>query len=266
VVGDPTQLHQVLLNLCTNAAYAMPQGGVLEVRLAMADIPGPVATPATLPPGRYVRLTVRDTGHGMDSATLQRIFEPFFTTKPAGEGTGLGLSVVHGIVAAHGGDIAVESQPGVGTRFTVYLPASAASDASAVAAGDIERGREHVMVVDDDAAVATVTQRTLERAGYRVTMRTSSREALALFQAEPQPCDVLLTDQTMPELTGLQLAEAVHAMRPALPIVLTTGFADVPDVGRRRALGIREVLMKPANPRDLTLAVRQALRAATEAS
>jgi len=261
IEADPTQIHQVLMNLCTNAAHAMRDGGVLEVGLTVADlVPGQVDIPATLNAGRYVRLTVRDTGHGMDRDTLERIFEPFFTTKPPGEGTGLGLSVVHGIVASHGGAIHVDSAPGRGTTFTVYLPVSAAPEpaVAAIALADV-KGQERVLVVDDDAPVATVTQRVLERSGYRVTMRTSSSEALALLRADPGQFDLVLTDQTMPVLTGMQLAEAVHALRPDLPIILTSGFADVPGAAERRALGIRELLLKPANPRDLASAVRRVL-------
>jgi PAS domain S-box-containing protein len=261
IEADPTQIHQVLMNLCTNAAHAMHGSGVLELGLTVTDLaPGQADAPATLGAGRYVRLTVRDTGHGMDPGTMERIFEPFFTTKPPGEGTGLGLSVVHGIVAAHGGAIHVESAPGRGTTFTVYLPVSvAAAPADAASAPADLTGQERVLVVDDDAPVAAVTQRVLERSGYRVTMRTSSAEALALVRADPAQFDLLLTDQTMPHLTGMELAEAVHALRPDLPIILTSGFAEVPGAPERRALGIRELLLKPANPRDLASAVRRVL-------
>jgi len=261
IEADPSQIHQVLMNLCTNAAHAMRGGGVLELGLTVTDLaPGQADVPATLDAGRYVQLTVRDTGHGMDPGTMERIFEPFFTTKPPGEGTGLGLSVVHGIVAAHGGAIQVDSTPGRGTTFTVYLPVSAAAEpaVAATAAADLE-GHERVLVVDDDAPVATVTQRVLERSGYRVTTCTSSSDALALLRVDPEQFDLLLTDQTMPNLTGMQLAEAVHALRPDLPIILTSGFAEVPDAAARRALGIRDLLQKPANPRDLATAVRRAL-------
>ncbi len=261
IEADPTQIHQVLMNLCTNAAHAMRDGGVLEVGLTAVDLtPGQIDIPATLNAGRFVRLTVHDTGHGMDRDTLARIFEPFFTTKPPGEGTGLGLSVVHGIVASHGGAIDVASAPGRGTTFAVYLPVSAGPTpvVPVTALADL-KGQERVLVVDDDAPVATVTQRVLERSGYRVTMRTSSADALALLRADPEQFDLLLTDQTMPVLTGMQLAEAVHALRPDLPIILTSGFADVPGAAERRARGIRELLLKPANPRDLASAVRRAL-------
>jgi PAS domain S-box-containing protein len=259
VDADPTQLHQVLLNLCTNAAHAMPQGGVLEVGLAFEDLSIAPNAPATLTAGRYIRLTVRDTGHGMDRATKDRIFEPFFTTKPPGEGTGLGLSVVHGIVTSHGGAIGVESAPEVGTTFTIYLPVGSSTERpSLTPAAAPPQGREHLLVVDDDEAVATVTRRVLERAGYNVTMRTSSVAALALLSAGAR-YDLLLTDQTMPGLTGMQLALAAHRLRPDLPIILSTGYADVPDAEQRAAVGIREVLMKPANLQDLAWAVRRAL-------
>lgn len=259
VDADPTQLHQVLLNLCTNAAHAMPGGGLLAIGLAAVELTGAATDPATLTPGRYVRLTVRDTGRGMDRATRERIFEPFFTTKAPGEGTGLGLSVVHGIVTSHGGAIDVESAPGVGTTFAVYLPAGSATEVQRPPAPAARvYGSEHLLVVDDDLALATVTQRVLERAGYRVTMRTSGPAALALLSSGAA-CDLLLTDETMPGLTGMQLAEAVHRLRPELPIILSTGLAEAPETAALVAVGVRETLLKPINPQDLALAVRRIL-------
>jgi PAS domain S-box-containing protein len=261
VEADPTQIHQVLMNLCTNAGHAMREGGTLELVLAAVEIaPGQADAPMTLAPGSYARLSVRDTGHGMDRDTLERIFDPFFTTKAAGEGTGLGLSVVHGIVTGLGGAIGVDSAPAAGTTFTVYLPATAGgvraeeeTPASALV------GNERVLVVDDDAAVAAVTKRLLDRAGYRVTACTSSVEALELIRTEPGGFDLVLTDQTMPNLTGLELAAAVHRLRPALPIILTSGLAEAPDAPTRHAMGIDALLTKPADPRELAAVVRRAL-------
>ncbi len=268
VLADPSQIHQVLMNLGTNAAHAMRGGGMLAVGLSRVDIAtGQDDIPVTLLPGRYARLSVRDTGHGMDHATLERIFEPFFTTKPTGEGTGLGLSVVHGIVTKHGGAIVVDSALGAGTTFTVYLPAAAAAAESkpATTTGPAElSGHEHVLVVDDDPAIAQVTQRLLERQGYRVTARTSSPEALELLRVDAGQFDLMLTDQTMPGLTGLQLAEAALQLRPELPIILTSGMEDTPLADQGRALGVREFLVKPVNIRDLGEAIRRVLKRVAE--
>jgi len=266
VLADPTQLHQVLMNLCTNAAHAMRQTGVLDVGLGTVTVDAGMAeAPPTLAPGRYAQLRVRDTGHGMDPTTLDRLFEPFFTTKPPGEGTGLGLSVVHGIVTNHGGAIDVESAPGAGTTFTIYLPvAASAPEAALVSDATDLTGHEHLLVVDDDPAIAEVTKRLLERQGYRVTARTSSPEALELLRADAGQYDAMLTDQTMPGLTGLQLAEAALQLRPDLPIILTSGVADAPLADQGRALGVREFLVKPVNTRDLGEAIRRVLRRVAE--
>jgi CheY-like chemotaxis protein len=201
----------------------------------------------------------------MDRTTLDHLFEPFFTTKPLGEGTGLGLSVVHGIVTNHGGAIDVESTPGAGTTFTIYLPVAATTPeaAPAPAATDLT-GHEHLLVVDDDPAIAQVTKRLLERQGYRVTARTSSPEALELLRADAGQYDAMLTDQTMPGLTGLQLAEAALQLRPDLPIILTSGMEDTPLADQGRALGVREFLVKPVNTRDLGEAIRRVLKRVAE--
>jgi PAS domain S-box-containing protein len=261
VLADPTQMHQVLMNLCINASHAMPDGGRLEVGLEMVDlVPGSANVSAMLQQGRYVRLTVSDTGHGMDQITLERIFDPFFTTKAPGVGTGLGLSVVHGILTSHGGDITVVSTPGSGSTFSVYLPrARERAEAAAETTPADVTGHEHVLVVDDDTMVAAVTRRVLERYGYRVTVRTSSADALALLQGDPGQYDVVLTDYTMPQLTGMDLARAAHQLRPDLPFLLTSGLGEVPSLDERQAYGIRELLMKPVNPRDLASAIRRAL-------
>jgi PAS domain S-box-containing protein len=261
VLADPTQMHQVLMNLCINASHAMPNGGRLDIGLGMVDlVSGSANVSATLQPGRYVELTVKDTGHGMDRTTLERIFDPFFTTKAPGVGTGLGLSVVHGIVSSNAGDITVASALGSGSTFSVYLPpAREGVEAAAVITPADVTGHEHVLVVDDDAMVAAVTQRVLERYGYRVTVQTSGVEALALLQGDPGQFDLVLTDYTMPQLTGLDLARAARQLRPDLPILLTSGLGEVPSLDERQAHGIREVLMKPVNPRDLGSAIRRAL-------
>ena len=219
VFGEPTQLHQVLMNLCTNAAHAIgDQHGTIELRQAFVEIGGE-SLHGDLVPGRYVCLTVKDTGHGMDRATLARVFEPFFTTKTAGVGTGLGLAVVHGIVKSHDGTVLVESAPDRGTTFQLYFPllaCDAASDAAETM--DVPRGDgERVLFVDDEPTLTDVAQRMLERLGYRVVALASSTEALAAFRADPSAFDVVISDLTMPGLTGMQLAAELRRLRSGLP-------------------------------------------------
>jgi signal transduction histidine kinase/CheY-like chemotaxis protein len=238
VLADPTQMQQLLLNLCTNAAQArQTTGGVLEVGLDAVEVDAPMA--AQLPhlqPGIHVRVTVRDTGHGIGPEFVERIFEPFFTTKAAGEGTGLGLVVVHGIVTDHAGAIAVESIVQEGTRFTIYLP-RLTCDAS----GDIVReeavphGSGRILFVEDEATLAHLGQDLLGRLGYEVVVHTSSVEALATFQAAPQHFDLVITDQTMPQMTGAQLADELRRLRPNIPIILCTGFSHSIDIAQATA-------------------------------
>jgi two-component system, cell cycle sensor histidine kinase and response regulator CckA len=230
VVADAAQMHQVIMNLCTNAAHAMRDaGGVLRVELGAENVPESTATrSAGLNPGAYVVLTVRDQGVGMDSPTMARVFEPFFTTRRSGEGTGLGLSVVHGIVHSHGGVVTVESVVGKGSTFRVYFPSApprAAEAASEVGSVLVGRG-EHVLVVDDEPDVAQLLERMLVARGYKVTSFTSSEEALAAFRSEPNEFRAVITDQTMPRLTGIELARRLKALRPAVPVILTTGYGE----------------------------------------
>jgi PAS domain S-box-containing protein len=262
VVADPTQIHQVLLNLCTNAAHAMRDtGGVLTVGLdtyeSVANMP---AGAPCLPPGSYVRLTVQDTGHGMPQALLERIFEPFFTTKDVGEGTGLGLAVVHGIIVNHGGTIQVDSAPGHGTTFTVYLPRSDQVTAPAGLPPEaVPTGHECILFVDDEDMLARLGQAALERLGYEVVVCTSGREALNTFQAAPERFALVITDHMMPRMTGVDLTHALRRIRPALPIILYTGSRDFITAEKARALGIDAFCMKPLLLPDLGRLVRQVL-------
>ncbi|MDD5088092.1 MAG: PAS domain S-box protein [bacterium] len=262
VLADPSQIHQVLMNLCTNAFHAMrDRGGVLEVSLSPITVDETLAqTRPNLHAGRYVRLTVGDTGNGMTHEVIDRIFEPFFTTKDVGEGTGLGLSVVHGIVTKHGGDITVYSEPGHGTVFHVYLPVA---ENVSLADDDVEEplaaGHEHVLYVDDDAEIAEMAKLMLERLGYTVTIRSSSVEALEAFRAAPERYDVVITDQTMPRLTGTRLAGEMHAIRPDLPVILTTGFSETISSETFGRHAIRAFVMKPIVMRDLSVALRRVL-------
>jgi len=262
VLADPTQIHQVLMNLCANAEYAMRgTGGILEVRLEAVAIDAAfAAVHPELRPGPHVRLTVQDTGHGMAPEIMERIFEPFFTTKGVGEGTGMGLAVVHGIVTSHEGAITVASTLGQGTTFAIYLPKiqEASADISGPD-GPIPRGEERILFVDDEAVLAHMGQELLGHLGYRVVVHTSSLEALEDFRAAPQFFDVVITDQTMPHVTGEALAIELRRIRPDVPIILCTGFSHSMTAERAQELGIAAFLMKPLVTRDLALTIRQVL-------
>ncbi|MBU0665565.1 MAG: PAS domain S-box protein [Proteobacteria bacterium] len=270
ILADPTQFHQIIMNLCTNAFHAMHEsGGVLGVRLTKITI-NDDSRPASpdLAPGDYVLLEVSDTGCGMEKKTLAHIFAPYFTTKAKGESTGLGLSVVHGIVKSYQGHITVYSEPGKGTRFHVYLPRLAVTPSLAEAAHSeaIPNGTERLLVVDDEAVITTMLELILQDLGYQVTSSNNSLEALALIDQDPMSFDLLITDMTMPHLTGFELAQKVLAIRSNLPIILCTGFSDLINKEQALALGIRAYLMKPVSVRELGLAMRKVLDANKESS
>jgi len=262
VSADPTQIHQVLINLCTNALYAMRNGeGCLDVRLEeerfSAEVP---PCEPELKEGPYLKLIVGDTGEGIDPALKDKIFDPFFTTKKAGEGTGLGLSVVYGIVKDHGGAIAVESEPSKGTVFTIYLPLLDADGTHEErGTADMPRGRGRILVVDDEEPIASLAGEMLASLGYEVTVRFSGHDALGAFRAHPDRFDLVVTDMTMPGMTGAVLAREMLKVRPGLPIVLTTGFSERIDEQVAKNLGIREFLMKPVSLADLARSVKAQL-------
>lgn len=259
ILADPTQMHQVLMNLCTNAEHAMrPAGGTLEVALEAMDVDDRLAAQhASLKPGPHVRLTVRDTGHGMTPDVCARIFDPFFTTKKEGDGTGMGLAVVHGIVTSHGGAITVASAPGQGSLFTVYLPQLVEMPVrDTLPRETLPYGQGMILFVDDEAALAQVAETILTRLGYTVTTCTNSQEALATFQASPDQFDLVITDQTMPGLTGENLAKALRQIRPDLPIILCTGFSHVMTPEKAQGLQLDAFLMKPLTMRGLGQAVQ----------
>jgi PAS domain S-box-containing protein len=265
VLADPTRVHQIVMNLCTNAYHAMREtgGGVLDVALTPFVAAQPPATvpESRLRPGAYVRLEVSDNGSGMDTATLERIFEPYFTTKAKGEGTGLGLAVVHGIMQSCGGEIIVSSRVGAGTTFHLYFPVieSESPPAAVETAAPPQTGRERIMAVDDEAALATFYQQTLKGLGYQVAAFTDSEEALDAFTRNPQGFDLLLTDMAMPKMTGEQLARKVLAVRPGLPVVLCTGYSEKINAEKAAQLGIAEFVMKPIRQGELALIIRKAL-------
>ena len=262
ILADSTQIHQVLLNLCTNAAQAMEErGGVIDIALAEVDLPaGNQELGADLAPGPYLTLTVSDTGKGMTPEVMNRIFEPFFTTKAPGQGTGLGLAVVHGIVKSHGGAIQVGSEPGKGSAFKVFFPKI--EDQKIVEPATltkIPRGQETILLVDDEKDLVELWEETLQRLGYQVVGTTSSIEALETFQAKPDRFDLVITDQTMPQMTGIALAKELLRLRPELPIILCTGFTDPARVENIKALGIREMVNKPLSKAEIAIIIRKVL-------
>ena len=261
---DTSQMHQVLMNLCTNAWQALPaQRGRLEISLSSVELDAAQARDLPgLKPGRHLRLSVSDTGSGMDASTQARIFEPFFTTKPVGQGTGLGLAVVHGIIQAHDGAILVASQLGTGTTFHVYLPAAEVVAAAAtrnVAAPPRGHG-EHIVFVDDEPALVALGQDLLGDLGYRVSGFTSAHAALAALREAPDDIEVVVTDLTMPEMSGIDLARAMLAIRRDLPIILATGYSGALTHEQVQAAGIRTLLVKPAVLETLATAVHEELR------
>jgi len=261
VLADATQIHQVLMNLCANAEYAMREGGgVLDIHLRAVEVDADfAAVHPSLRPGPHVRLTVRDTGRGIDPSIRERVFDPFFTTK-LGEGTGMGLAVIHGIVTAHGGAITLESAPGRGARFDVYLARSDGDEMPIAPVEDLARGQqERILIVDDEPSLARLWSATFDNLGYQAIAYTNAREALEAFRQAPNSFDLVLTDQTMPHLTGEVLVREFLRLRPDLPIILSTGFSHTMTEAQAKALGVRAFLMKPLSRRDLCLTVQRLL-------
>lgn len=258
---DPTQLHQVVMNLCTNASQAMrEQGGILEVSLAEIQVHSDTTAYKGTAPGTYVRLTVRDTGCGMTPEVMRHIFDPFFTAETSGKGTGMGLAIVHGIVTSHDGTITVSSEPGQGTTFHVLFPKVAdvvEDEAPGRALSSI--GNERILLVDDEEDLVDMSRQMLERLGYDIVATTRSAKALEAFRAHPSLFDVVITDYKMPDLTGDQLAREMLSIRPDIPIILVTGFSQSIGPEQAREIGFREYVRKPVNVRDLGEAVRRVL-------
>ncbi|RUM35763.1 MAG: sensory box histidine kinase/response regulator protein, partial [Desulfobulbus sp.] len=261
VLADPVRIHQVLMNLCTNAKQAMAgEQGRLIVRLSALVADSSIGS-SFLEQGHWLDLEVSDTGVGMDPQVRERIFDPFFTTKKKGQGTGLGLSVVHGIIKSHGGEITVDSEPGRGTTFHVYLPMVDSEENHEEEAQQIilPRGDEHILLVDDEPLLVEIIERSLSILGYRVTSFTDSRQALKWFRRHGDRVDLVVTDMTMPHLTGADLAREILTAKPQLPIILCTGYSEVMDADRARAMGIRKFLAKPVETRTLAQSVRDVL-------
>ncbi|MFO7883842.1 MAG: PAS domain-containing protein [Desulfobacteraceae bacterium] len=268
VLANPTQLHQIVMNLMTNAFHAIdPDHGTISVTLSEADLEEEALTGLSLTSGKYAHLTVSDTGTGIQPDVIEKIFDPYFTTKEREKGTGLGLSVVHGIVRGCGGDIKVYSEPGKGTAFDVYIPLK--EDAGKT---EIEKettinptGNERILLVDDEMPIVKMEKTMLERLGYQVTFRTGSIEALAVFKSDPNAFDLVITDMAMPSMTGDQLAAELMAIRPDVPVIIFTGFSERINEKKSASLGIKGYLKKPVLRSDMAHTIRRVLDEAKHA-
>jgi CheY-like chemotaxis protein len=250
------------MNLCTNAVQAMRQkAGFLEVSLAEANLDSKDELSVHgLRPGRYVKLTMRDTGSGMSPDVLDRVFDPFFTTKPPGEGSGMGLAVVRGIVRMLGGAILAMSEPGIGSTFTVYLPLVETKPLPVEPKIEgLATGRGHILVVDDEKVQLETYVNVLKRLGYEVEGETDSALALVRFRENLFAYDLVITDQTMPKIPGLRLAQEMLRLRPDIPVVLCTGYSETVDAEQAKAAGIKEFILKPFSIREMAAVVRRVL-------
>ncbi len=261
ILADPSQIHQIVMNLCTNAGYAMRStGGRLEVNLADVEIDSGFASSYAISEGRYLMLSVSDTGHGIPAEDLDRIFDPFFTTKPVGEGTGMGLAVVHGIVRNHNGAITVSSEPGDKTVFKLYFPVIEDEiEDSQMEIESMPKGTGHILVVDDEISLVKLEKRILERCGYQVTTAISSLEALQLFRESPDYFDLVISDLAMPKLDGAGLAKEMIKIKPNVQIILVTGYSSAISAAQAKEIGIAEYVMKPIAPHEFSKTVRQVL-------
>jgi PAS domain S-box-containing protein len=261
VIADPTQINQIMINLCTNASHAMEEdGGVLEISLDSITLDESTAQSFELSPGRYVKLTVNDNGHGIDPEIKDRIFDPYFTTREVGKGSGMGLAVVHGIVMNHNGAITVDSDVGKGTIFNVFLPIVRREPVPEITIDeDLPTGKERILFVDDEESIVNMGSQRLERLGYKVESTTSPLEALDLFRSKPDRFDLVITDLTMPKMTGDKLVKEILNIRPEMPITICTGFSEKMDGEKAREIGAAGYLEKPHDKRSLAKMVRKVL-------
>jgi len=269
VLADPTQLHQIMMNLSTNAFHAMEHtGGKLDISLketalSAADLvkePGVKA-------GNFVQLSIHDSGPGIDPEIRDKIFDPYFTTKEAGKGTGMGLSVVHGIVKSYGGIISIECEPGKGTTANVFLPVIGLDAALETDDADpIPGGSERILFIDDEEVLTNLNKIILEQLGYKVTISSNSRQALQIFQDQPDQFDLIITDQTMPGMTGAELAARMLRIRPDLPIILCTGYSSIISKEKTRSIGIKSLVDKPLVIKDIAKLIREVLNGASSVS
>ncbi len=262
ISGDPTQIYQIVMNLCTNAFHAMEQtGGVLEIflkdcKLSQQDLP----VNSDVPSGEFVELSISDTGPGIAPEICGKIFDPYFTTKEVGKGTGMGLSIVHGIVTSMGGFVTCDSEPGKGSTFNVFFPAIELEVSSAIQPVEtVVYGKERILFIDDEEILAETGKLMLERLGYQVTVLTNSIESLATFQNQPDQFDAVITDQTMPGMTGFDLAERMLNINPNMPIILCTGYSNLVDEEQAKLIGIKGFIMKPVSKKDIAQLLRTIL-------
>jgi CheY-like chemotaxis protein len=261
IQADPTQINQILINLCTNAYHAMPDGGILEVNLKHLTFDE--NTPDQLPGlilGPYVNLTISDTGHGISDEEIDRIFDPYFTTKEIGKGTGMGLAVVHGIIKEHNGFIKVKSELGKGTTFNIFFPAIEKEAVAETKTDEkLPTGNESILFIDDEKPLAQLGHQRLERLGYKVEASTSPLDALELFRSKPDQFDLVITDMTMPQMTGEKLIKEILNIRSDIPIILCTGFSEKIDEKKAAAIGAVEYVEKPVDKRGFAFKVRGVL-------
>ena len=264
ILADPTQIHQILMNLCTNAFHAMEEtGGILSISLRKkylqcSDFP----SESNIQPGDFLELSIADTGSGIAPEIQKKIFDPYFTTKEVGKGTGMGLAIIHGIVKSYGGFVTFESQAGEGTVFHAYFPAMADAALPGTDVPDIiPVGHEHILFIDDEEILAEMGKQLLERLGYRVTVRLNSIDALSTFQSQPERFDLIITDQTMPDMTGFDLAKRILQLRPGMPIILCTGYSSQVSKDKAKSYGIRGFALKPLTKKDIAVLIRKVLDA-----
>ncbi len=262
ILANPTQLHQVVMNICTNAYHAMEKtGGQLDITLKETHLSKEdVLCTNHINGGGFAQLSIRDTGHGMDKETRDKIFDPYFTTKETGKGTGMGLSIVHGIVASYGGVISLISEPGKGTTFNIYLPIINQQPLPATyETKQTLTGKERILIVDDEETIVYMNKKVLEKLGYQVTTSTSSLGGLEIFQNQPNQFDLVITDQTMPNMTGVDLARNILQIRHDIPIILCTGYSTIVTEESAKSIGIKEFIMKPMEKDVLAQSVRKVL-------
>ncbi len=259
IFADPTQIHQILMNLCTNAFHAMEEtGGKLDISLKDVILSGEdLIHEPNVKDGAFIQLSICDSGSGIAPAIKDKIFDPYFTTKEPGKGTGMGLSMVHGIVKSYGGFISVYSELAEGTAFHVFLPVVEEEVLFKLETTEhIPVGKERILFVDDEEILAEMGKHMLERLGYHVTVRKSSLEALKTFQNQPDQFDVVITDQTMPGMTGVDLARRMLQIRPDIPVILCTGYSTLISEEKAKSMGIREFALKPLSKKDIALLIR----------
>ncbi|UCF91839.1 MAG: response regulator [Desulfobacterales bacterium] len=262
IAADPTQIHQVLMNLCTNAAHAMEdEGGILEVSLKNVEVgPGETVAFPDVKPGSFVKLTVKDTGHGIDPSVLARIFEPYFTTKDLGKGTGMGLPVVHGIVKSHGGSIVVDSRPGEGATFELLFPRLERKTPPPIEdLKPLPTGQGTILFIDDEEYLVDLGEQMLNHLGYEVTTSMNPLNALKIFRTRPETFDLVITDMSMPKMSGERLVKEIRAVRSDVPIIMCTGFSEQMNPEKARAIGVSEFLNKPLVIRELARVITKVL-------